>query len=871
MDQQHYSSKSIRRQVYSVRNRSSIQLNIEMINNNINNNSKNNSKNNINNLNTYNNNNLKKTTNKDYNKDNVKQSNRKSNINVVPNDKKYIEETVKDLLKTINTQINAGVDLFDIKISEKQLLSFTDVIKYILKKEIRLKNDIIIVRYYLCLFPTFLERLNLQTKKIETQEILYKIGMYMKYKERKKNQVVFFNGQIGTLFYFILNGEVSVLIPSSYTCELTIQEYLDFFSVIMKFSDYEILRLTFESNKKILTDEFYNQIPDFEQYNQFLDQKSVTQSKEKDLDVFSYVERYVFEKKKIVQIEEERNNNNKIVEKKKMSNNYNKNKNVKDKNNEKKSMEDKKNLGKKNFILWKYVEVCKLHQGECFGEVALVKDNCKRTASIITTKNCIFGTISKEEYRNFFRDVMERSRKNTIEGLLKCKLFQGYNYFCFESKFFNCFIFSKHKKGDYIFKQGKNRDKFFYIKSGEVQIEINATFEQIDQIILSLGGNCKNKNIENIIRNNEKVQSFFKKIRKFQIYIISGGDFIGTDEMVNFLENSSIYNLSAVCLSTCDLLELNMNFFDSMYKEKRFKENYCDLVESRRQRLIKRLYELKMNTILHHFNLLKEDNNILNTYNNFDENDYKNHLLKNKSTIPNLSNTKIVNWRNKEDICKNSIVEEPKIYNNFNSNLLAKINTKQLSDSKKSRNDQNNILPFFKTQKNVCTAENTNLLLNKIKNNNDSKLNITKTNNIANNNRLKTVNNFNNGNQFKYRLDKIKNQKSTSNLYNRNINLYKTENLMTSVDKMMKKYTNNEIAGLKNVRVPKLLVDNVLIINTIIDKFISKKNNDVKIKKCNEFDVLAFDNILTNLKIKREKHKSQDLESIVKLNKYKIK
>ena len=143
------SPKSVLNKLYRNDHRSSVQLNVDMFKNS-----------NISNI------------------SNIRQPRRKkSNCNSVSKNKTYMDEKIKDILKTITTQVNAGIDLFEIKITDKQLKSFTEVIKYLLKKKIILKSDIITIRYYLCLFPTFLERLNLQSKRLETQEILYKIGM----------------------------------------------------------------------------------------------------------------------------------------------------------------------------------------------------------------------------------------------------------------------------------------------------------------------------------------------------------------------------------------------------------------------------------------------------------------------------------------------------------------------------------------------------------------------------------------------------------------------------------------------------------------------------------------------------------------------
>ena len=98
MDQRSHSSKSVRHKIYKNKNHSSTLLNKIKL------------------------------------KINYKESRRKSNFNEFAKNKEYMEQKINDFSNLITIQINNGIDLFDIKIPEKQLLYLSDVIKYILQK-----------------------------------------------------------------------------------------------------------------------------------------------------------------------------------------------------------------------------------------------------------------------------------------------------------------------------------------------------------------------------------------------------------------------------------------------------------------------------------------------------------------------------------------------------------------------------------------------------------------------------------------------------------------------------------------------------------------------------------------------------------------
>ena len=73
-----------------------------------------------------------------------------------------------------------------------------------------------------------------------------------------------------------------------------------------------------------------------------------------------------------------------------------------------------------------FIIVANLKTGDTFGEIALSKielEERKRTATIITDTDCIFGILQKEAYQAFIKDTMEKARKANVELLLKCQLY----------------------------------------------------------------------------------------------------------------------------------------------------------------------------------------------------------------------------------------------------------------------------------------------------------------------------------------------------------------------------------------------------------------------------------------------------------------
>ena len=200
-------------------------------------------------------------------------------------------------------------------------------------------------------------------------------------------------------------------------------------------------------------------------------------------------------------------------------------------NNEKENNKNKK----QNIILWSYFHVTNLIDGQTFGDVALSEDNKRRTASIITQDRTICGTLDYHIYTKFIKDVQKKIIKNIVHSLLQINFLKGINEEIFEEQYFNMFKFDTLKRNDFLFKSGDERTSIYIITSGEIEVTITCTFQQLNKIL-------KLKNVilddaikfeERLALVNESFNYFYIKSRnKYKIKIYSPVSSIGLNEYV---------------------------------------------------------------------------------------------------------------------------------------------------------------------------------------------------------------------------------------------------------------------------------------------------------------------------------------------------
>ena len=667
-------------------------------------------------------------------------------------EEKILEDEIYEMSNYIKTRLSLGQDIFSIKLQETTI-EIKKIIFFILNKLKRRLIDNIVLRQYLISYPEFIDTLKLREKIADPKELLLKISQHLKKEEICQDKVIFYNGQLGKTFYLILEGEVSVLLPYEFRVKITDKQLFQYMNLLLKHREYELIKLILESNSIILNDNDYGDNELYIKFKNSIDKPLGVHIETEKISSQDYIQRYNFfadlEKnilnKKIEKIKEKteiKEESKEIVEnkdnkgdikniknksRKKLINNY-KSRNIDNpRYNDGEEYSLQKNR-KKNFFynietiftVWKYFEVCKLTKGKCFGELALKKEGKKRNATIITTQNSVFGTLQKDVYQMFVKEIMDKARKINVDLLLKSKLFKGYNSEKFDANYFNCFKFMKKNKGECLFKQGEQRSFIYFIKKGEVQIELYSNCFNIDNILKNLGFLDDDTDLKELIKEEKMLQHFCKVNRKFNVLIFSG-DAIGLSDHIISEANEELV-FSGLCVTYCELFALDNKLFNKILDDKIIRNNYNKMVKERKERLAERLIQLKSNIIIQHYNFIRENSLDLNKSNK-SNNDYEGNIINKKQKFNKLTYHNI-----KSNISFSNIN-----LNNLNNNNTDSIN-KGIIHRKKS------VINFSKTTgslfgnnyNNNSTENNKNIIYIKTNEKNDKIKNLLITDNNLN-------------------------------------------------------------------------------------------------------------------------------------------
>ena len=787
----------------------------------------------------------------------------------IKREEKLLEDEVYEMSKFIKTKLSLGMDIFRIPIPDTAF-DLRKIIFFILNKIQRKPSDNIVLRQYLVSYPEFIDTLKLREQISDPKELLLKISQHLKKEEIFKDKVIFYNGQLGKTFYLILEGEVSILLPYEYKIKITDKQLFKYMSFLLEHKEYELIRLILESNSSILNEDDYGDNELYMKFKSVVDKALPVYMETEKISSLDYIKRYNFfsdrenkvikdkinnlkENKNVQKESPEKNNDKKENEKVDKKSNNNKGNKMNTKENDE-NIDDEENgeMTKRKdnnffynmeivFTVWKYFEVVKLSKGKCFGELALQKEGKKRNATIITTQNSIFGILQKDVYQMFIKETMDKARKVNVELLLKSKLFRGCNLEKFESHYFNCFKFMKKYKGEYLFKQGEQRNFIYFIKKGEVQIELFSTCLNIDNIVENLGYPDENLEIKEIKKTQKKIEQFCKIKRNFNVLIFSG-DAVGLSDHIN--EKGELA-FSGICVTYCELFALDKKFFNKMMDDKTIKNNFNKMVKERKERLAERLLLLRYNIIIQYYNFIKgNSDNITNYFKNnyFDEGNTINKIKEFKKRI-NQDIIEDIGYFNQNNF--NSDESKKKFDSNFNrtvgqfyvSTWGNQNNDKYYKGVLNTESNFNSSKKRLKFKPRVSRKASIKALDMKDKKDNhsrNSKFKIKEEANKTNDNNIKiNINNFQNEGIIKEIRKYSKNNKRALSIIpgypgikklmkkNKNMGAYKQlDSLNRKIDNISINKANNldNYINLENLKLKKLLLKQSIIYNTEIDK-----------------------------------------------------
>ena len=774
----------------------------------------------------------------------------------IKREEKYLEDEINELSKYILNKLEFGLDLFKIQLPDT-LYDLKKIILYIFNKAQRKQTDNIVIRQYLISFPDFMETLKLKEEISGSKELLIKISQNLKKEEIPKDKVIFYNGQLGKSFYLILEGEVSVIIPSEFKVKITDVQLFKYMGFLLQHRDYELIRLILESNINIINDNEYGENEAYLKFKSVVDKALPSSLETENINTYDYIKRYNFFEdiqnknilKKLKKLKKEKE---KDEEEEKINDDKNKDKNKikgKDKENNKDHKEGGDSTRRKsknylynierNFTVWKYFEVCRLTPGKCFGELALQKEGKKRNATIITNENCVFGILYKDAYQMFIKETMDKARKINVELLLKSKLFRGCNNEKFESHFFGCFKFVKKNKGEYLFRQGEKRSYIYFIKKGEVQIELYSSCANIDNIVENLGYPNDDFELTELIKSQKKLEKFCQINRKFNVLIFSG-DIIGlSDHTIS--DTSEEFAFSGYCASFCELFVLDKEFYNKLMEEKIIRNNCAKMVKERKERLAERLLILRSNVIYQYYNnYIKENSKDIKEF-------FQNHSIINfdaKSINKKKEYKKPINQENKGDTGYNNNINTN--YNTINNNYVEESNNNIESPTFKNKYENSNNLnrtlnSFFKSNnkdliQNKEISQNLDFIQKKnsvyFQTNQKDKLEKTEINFYKSKTKQNSKRNIKNKSSIKalnlletIQVNKKLKEDSKTNNFNMFLNKIQDENNIIKSPKVIHSYMKND-GQTQTIATPRYNKDSLKKLNNSVKGFI---NDDKKI------------------------------------------
>lgn len=202
-------------------------------------------------------------------------------------------------------------------------------------------------------------------------------------------------------------------------------------------------------------------------------------------------------------------------------------------------------------------EIITLFKGDEYG----INDiNLPRRLDLVETKTtCIIGFLSKHDFKFIFEKT-DALKKNDIFNFLKSlKILQKVNNETVINSIYNSINERKIYRGEYLIKSGENTDRFFIIRKGYFQVNINIKHLIKNQFNdLNYFGHFtlqeKSRNIKYEIKNH------YFNYEKYKIITYGEGEIIGDIEL--YL-NSNKYLTDIFCNTDSSLVyEINYKDFN---------------------------------------------------------------------------------------------------------------------------------------------------------------------------------------------------------------------------------------------------------------------------------------------------------------------
>lgn len=179
--------------------------------------------------------------------------------------------------------------------------------------------------------------------------------------------------------------------------------------------------------------------------------------------------------------------------------------------------------------IYKYLEVTFLKTGQKFGDVAFLL-NQKRTATVLAVDETDLATLNKASYVKLMKEFNEQLLKNNIQVIISSFLFQNVSIKRLKTNFINFFVHEIVQRNSVLIEENKESKFYYIVKKGHLELSLNRSLFEYDQIISKLGGKISEYDIKlklsKIFRDN-----YFYNLIKKTICTLGHSELIGLEDM----------------------------------------------------------------------------------------------------------------------------------------------------------------------------------------------------------------------------------------------------------------------------------------------------------------------------------------------------
>ena len=571
-----------------------------------------------------------------------------------------------------------------------------------------------------------LEGDNTSEKKMDMESLVLNCAKSLGYVKLEKGNVLFKIGDIGDKFYFILDGKINILkLKELKKIYMTNVEYLQYCIFLIDNKEEYILNEVLKKNKSVI--DITNNEDIIRLYRivfiKILREHIINHTITTNSQLFKLFSLYKQDISNFHLFESDLHNLEEQIQKGVFGSVRDWEsyilKRVRTTIKESIFYEDYQDTFKDRFK--KYNIICYIYEsflffgpGLFFGDFALDSENARRNATIRAEEKTYLAWMKSLDYANIIAPRRKIEKHNEIMFLYKNFFFRSANVFTFEKRYFHLFPPREFFKGDIMFIQNRIPKGLFFIKTGQIQIEIKVSLYELEYIIHKIFEKMlKNKFYKyvskikgpNYLVNMEKIKNIRRTLKdpilekiknkskrflielnkkvKYKLTIITTNELIGLEEIflgINYLCSGEVISNKVICY---ELSEKQLNIF--LEEEKNLINLYSKYSVNKIMALLDRLINLRKNRIY----IAKSNyNNIYNTHvvknnisinNNFKENE-KNNEIKTRENVKENGEKKDKNKDN-NNINNNDIVGENEEFNMINLEQLANQKKKEFGSN----------------------------------------------------------------------------------------------------------------------------------------------------------------------------------------------